>query len=699
MAVSYAGHDTFDATKRSPNASTCEGYNNPICFRDQTKAIVQKAQSQAAKRRRASHQLAKPSPPSIVPSPASPTEAAPSCVFSPSGVSNQEALFEEPQLFDESNFFSLQPNPPAQVDTVTLDFMLPKTSEEDWVSAWQQWDLSSTGLEERDTSEITILASKSFFTSHEVSNEIDLSPSTEPDNNETIDFETEALNLLLNPVPSPTLSAYGHPAFDSFQFSPDTEYYRYICNGSTKGFKTIMPIVDLISDDRLASSHLYSAALAISALSVSALESSSTDSRDGISSSSLPGPLARRHALRHYSTALTSLYREFPRSDRDSFREASMEQLLGWLMTRLLLSNLDLRLGALGAWRAHLRAAGRIISAWHSRISQSAQGRVLIHTFARMALLLEIENEDFAVTKQSTMNPCVAAEFSSMIEHSSSPRDRLLALIRKVSRVEIKYRLQPDQDRKWISKMQNIENKLLEWHKWLPPSELPVDTGIAGPIPNCSDQQSSPVWLTPLTFPNSSDPYTAAVSYAHFLCARMRSRTLYGPNAELLAPSDAESSILHICRIAAGLDPSGYKQADAYGHGMMPAIVGAYQWSNDERVRSWIIGWLKGYGDFGAREGLWDVDRTRRLMLWIDKNHKGVAYKEWHLTIARIVEEEGEEVAGDEGLVWDKMAKRAGVSIDESIETDEKSERHKPFRVVMYTRSKAGPATQYFTVP
>ncbi|KAF7560128.1 hypothetical protein G7046_g4026 [Stylonectria norvegica] len=667
----------------------CEGYNNPISFRDQTKAVVQRVQSQAAKRRRTNPTPpklpeAQPSPPakdaSSPPAQEVPIEAGKAAPLSSPAEEVKEvvqiATNAAPPAADRFEIATFLPNPLNEtITTSTLDFMIPETPvSDDWSLNWQNWDVSNmTYFPESNSNNLLLSSPQSLLATTAVAN----SPSTDADTNEAINLDIATLNYFLYPAPSPSISEYSHPAFDAFQFSPDSEYYRYFCNGSVKGFKTIMPIVDLISDDRLASSHLYSAALAVSALSMSALGITAGESLDD--SAQVPKPLAKRHALRHYSAALTSLYRAFPSSNPDSFREASLDELLGWLMTRLLLSNLDLRLGSLGAWRAHLRAVGRVISVWHGRISQSSQGKSLIHAFARMALLLELENEDFAVTKQGTMNPCVAAELNSMIEHSTSPRDRLLGLIRSVSRLEIKYRLRPDKSQKWMLKMKSIGSKLSEWQSRLPPSELPVDTGIADPIQYSADEESPLVCLTPLTFPNSSDPYTAAVSYAHFLCARMRSRTRYGLTSELLPPSDAESSILHICRIAAGLDPTGCKQADAYGHGMVPAICGAYRWSSDERIRSWILGWLQGYGGLGAE--------------------KGVAYKQWHLIMARIIEE-GDEGVGDEGTVWDKVASRADVRVDGAAGLeDEEIERDRPFRVVMYTRSQAGPATQHFLIP
>lgn len=622
-----------------------------------------------------------------------PPASAPDPVSSPLMPLNAEAVPDTSLLdsIDVSIMLAEAPGPgftSAGIDSILLDTPI----DTNWGPMLESWDFNNGSSEDP-------LANTLGFSFNDFSIPLvtEQSPSTDSDSNETVELELETINSLFNPAPSQGLTQYSHPAFTAFQFSPDHEYYRYLCNGSITGFQTLMPIVDLMSDDRLASPYLYSAALAISALSVSSLSMSTSNALSVFSSNPVPRPVSRKHALRHYTAALASLSTSFPSSSPESFRNIPMDELLGWLMTRLLLSNIDLRLGFLRAWRSHLRAVGRVISAWHSRISQSPQGKSLIHTFARMALLLELQNEDFAVTKQGTMNPCVAAELSSLIEQSSSPRDRLLALIRSVSKLEIKYRLRPEKEPKWIAKMQKIEAQLFEWQRTLPSSELPVDTGISISAPQ---EQPSNTLLTPLTFLNSSDPYTAAVNYAHFLCARMRSRTRYGPNSELIPPSDAETAVLYICRIAAGLDPSNCKQADAYGHGMMPAIVGAYRWSSDEQMRSWIINWLKGYGGIGAREGLWDVDRTRRLLLFIDEKHQGVAYKEWHLIIARIIddgEDEGESARVDDRAWNDFTEETQAANQLIGAETDT-FEGDKEFKVVMYTRSNSGPATQYFVV-
>lgn len=651
-------------------------------FRDQTDAVVQKVTSQATKRKRIKATTPKDSSsPPVSATSASPPKAAPVSV-------EGEITSDMTSILDTINF--------------SIDVCLPESLEGvSWTSNWQEWELSNVFGE---PGIINDAESPSLLIGND--EETDKAPLIECKQNEA-DLQLELMDNLLcstDLAPAHGLNDHSHPACAAFQFSPDQDYLRYLCNGSITGFQTIMPIVDLISDDRLASPYLYSAALAVSALSVSSLSlrGSSQHDLELVSFRSIPGPIARKHALQHYTAALASLSRMFPNASPESFQDTPMDQLLGWLMTRLLLSNIDLRLGCLGAWRAHLRAVGRVISVWKSRITQTPEGRSLVHAFARMALLVELENEDFAVTKQATMNPCVVAELTILIEQSASPRDRLLVLIREVSKVETKFRLKPEKRQKWIAKMGKIEAKLFEWQRTLPTSELPVDTGIAGLISHNTGMEDKPGFsLSPLTFPNSMDPYTAAVNYAHFLCARMRSRTTYGETSELIPSDDAETAILYICRIAAGLDPSNCQQVDAYGHGMMPAIVGAYRWSTDERVRGWIVGWLQGYGGVGSREGLWDVDQTRRLIIHMHNHYKDVAYKEWHLITARILPDDRNKIEfnNNEQIMWNMVARR-GMGETEAIETelDDVYDGNRPFKVVLYTRSRSGPATHYITV-
>ena len=486
------------------------------------------------------------------------------------------------------------------------------------------------------------------------------------------------------------------PAYQCFQSPRDPEYYQSVLEDKVKGLATILPLKDFVADDRLSAPHLYSAALALSALNFPDEESHSPSTDEASS--------PKRHALRHYATALQTLHSIFPDTAAEAFRDVGLDDLLAWLLTRLVLANFDLRWGLLAAWRAHLRAAGRVLSAWHSRIMSSPKGRPLAHAFARMALLVEMQNDQYSVTNLNNMNPGVASDLASMMELSDSPRDRLLVLIQEVSKLELKFRYRPNLNEKWAMKMEMLEKQLLAWQRRLPASELPVDTGLEEPVAFPPDPSypstAAPVDMTPLTFPNSSDPYTAAVNYAHFLCARMRTRTRYFDGADRLQPSDTERTVRHICRIAAGLSPAACGQADAFGHGMMPAIVGAYRWTQNTGIRSWIAGWLSGYEAFGPREGIWNVSQARRLLKFIDAElvRRRRLAGNWDIISARVEEDDALE---DDERVWDCAISRGFGALDfgDREHFSGKEAEKIPFRIVLHSRSNQGWATDHCIVP
>lgn len=538
-------------------------------------------------------------------------------------------------------------------------------------------------------------------------------------------------NQLICPRLSPSPLTLANPINKSFLFLEDADYYRQLLEGQVKGLATILPIRDLIIEEGLSTPYLYSAALAISALTLSWSDTQS---------------IAKKHALRHYTVSLNGLRDAFPENNPKSFQNASLNELLSWFLTRLLLANFDLNWGSLAAWRAHLRAAGKVLSAWHGRFSRSAAGRKLAHAFARMALLVELQNEEHAVTRQRTMNPALADELSAMLERSDAPRDRLLHLIRQVTQVEIRCRSQPGLDTKCALEMGSLEVQLAAWQRSLPASELPVDTGVQDPIAfassaaaadylacmpvvsTCSsgsgNGNGSGLHITPLTFPSSTDPYTAAVNYAHFLCARMRARTRYleGAPGGRVTPRDTETTVLHICRIAAGVAPMGCAQADAFGHGMMPAVVGAYRWTTNPQIQAWIEGWLRGYP---VREGIWNVCQTRRLIAWLDveRQRRRRTDQGWDIIAARI-EEEDEDGDGDgadggggrgskgqnEDKVWETVTRRGSesesscgslddLSVSKSGMKGASGDATTPFRVIVHSKMSGSWTTDYCVVP
>ncbi|KAI1077702.1 hypothetical protein F5B20DRAFT_583110 [Whalleya microplaca] len=642
---------------------SCEGYGNKIAFKDQTFSVTQRfsAKDDGSKRRRLQ---------------------APEKAVSKTEPQAEPVAMSGPSL---SNAYGDYTTSPVQLDGTPQVL----SGTEEW--PWPDWAL--TELPRTDEQQLQLFGDSP--------SSIQGSSLFPTDDSVYSGVNVGAVNdqLVYTPVSLP-LPTYDHSISKYFQFPEDAAYYKRLLDDQVRGLATILPLREFIANERLSTPHLLSAALAVSALTLSA--------NDGTP------PTTKQHALRHYTIALQSHQENFPDLNPGTFENTSLDALLSWFLTRLLLANFDLRWGSLAAWRAHLRAAGKILSAYHGRFSSSTTGRKLTHAFARMALLVELQNEDFAVTKMQTMNPAIADELSAMLECSDAPRDRLLFLIREVTKLEIKYRSQPGLDQKWAKKMEVIEAQLASWQRCLPSSELPVDTGLNGPIAfyndvqSCSSSSSSPLHITPLTFPNSSDPYIAAVNYAHFLCARMRARTRYVEDAGRVTPTDTETTVLHICRIAAGVAPEGCAQADAFGHGMMPAIVGAHRWTADARVRNWVVGWLRGYDRQGPREGIWNVCQARRLLTFMEaeRTRRRKTERGWDIIAARI--EEDEDSLDEEGSVWEKVVRRgsecsqgSGVAFNTGPHISEKelAKDTGPFKVVVHSKNLGSLSTDYCVVP
>ncbi|KAI9731328.1 MAG: hypothetical protein M1834_005231 [Cirrosporium novae-zelandiae] len=471
-----------------------------------------------------------------------------------------------------------------------------------------------------------------------------------------------SLTPLARPLSNTFLSLCG-----AYKFSEDVLYYQYLVDNSTYGLAHILPLKDILKTESVAP-HVYSAALALSALSLSNLNDSK--------SSRLP---SRRHALQHSMTALQGVRNNFPST---GFRGCPVTQnldiLISWLLTVLLLANFELQRGFVASWRSHLRAAGSCLGIWCGEFQKRESGRLLIQAFARMSLLLVIYNAEYAATTLDVLPPGLMEHLQELLIDSPLPQDRLLPLIKEVGELEINYRRQPEQEEKWTRKGNKLLAKLDTWQRSLPSSEFPVDDGTRSPLSFPTPSDSQQPLITPLHF-RSSDPCASACNYANFLCARMRIRTRYPSVIGRIIPPDSEQTVHTICKIAAGISPALCGQANAYSHGMLPAVIGAYRWTTDIHLRKWVIAWLSGYQS--VREGIWNVSRSIRLCSFMDKKYArwDAADEGRELVACRIVDEPDEEV-GDEA-------------------SDKEKAHTKPFKVVVHSRGWRGWSTEFVLVP
>ncbi|KAL2678676.1 hypothetical protein Neosp_009427 [[Neocosmospora] mangrovei] len=299
-----------------------------------------------------------------------------------------------------------------------------------------------------------------------------------------------------------------------------------------------------------------------------------------------------------------------------------------------------------------------------------------------MALLVELQNEELAVTGIKDMNPGVAHELSAMIQGSM-----------EVGQLELKFRCTPSMFAKWTGKLETLDARLTEWQRCLSPLEMPVDTGVDDAVSFPAQAgDPDPLQVIPLTFPNAADSTAAAVNYAHFICTRMRARTRYLENGTKIPPSNANSMALYICRIAAGLSPNSCAVTEAFGHGMMPAVVGAYWWTTNPQLRRWIVNWLQGYNKNGQREGIWNVRHARKLMMFLDGEilQRRTRAEHWNVIAARVKEQEEPFQTGQNDILE--------AELDMSSEDEDQGEGNMEFRVVVHSQSESGWATNYYTI-
>ncbi|RSL58063.1 hypothetical protein CEP51_014142 [Fusarium floridanum] len=630
---------------------TCGGYARGISFRDQTMMVIEKVQKPESRRVRKSSASG-----SVTRSPI-PQEMSRSPCQPIGPVTGLDIVQSLPQP-------DLEHMPSLAIDSpVGEDFL------------FESWDLLGNPWPEATDNQLCIMSQPSPL----------LSDAPQVDFGDLGVLEANNTCLLLQTSIPDSLSLGPSLPYDSFLFSQDSEYCQRLFDNQIRGLSAVLPLKDIFNGDYSAAPHVWSAVLAVSALTLS------IESSPGLITPAMA--TQKKHALRHYANSLRSLRVKHPQNTPEAFSSLPLQELLDWFLCRLLLANFELGRGNLTLWRAHLRATSRVFSAWHKRIRQVPRGRILAQVFARMALLVELQNEELAVTGLKDMNPGVAHELSTMIQVSTSARDRLLGFIREVGQLELKFRCTPSMFAKWTSKLEILDARLTEWQRCLSPLEMPVDSGVDDPVSFPAQVgDPDPLQVHPLTFPNAVDPTAAAVNYAHFICTRMRARTRYLENGTKIPPANANSMALYICRIAAGLSPNSCAITEAFGHGMMPAVVGAYWWTTDPQLRRWIANWLQGYDKNGQREGIWNVRQARKLMMFLDGEilQRRTRAEHWNVIAARVKEQE-ESFSTSQNDILE-------AELEMNNDDEDPGQGNLEFRVVVHSQSESGWATNYYTI-
>lgn len=437
------------------------------------------------------------------------------------------------------------------------------------------------------------------------------------------------------PFPSRVLPNSSLALAGAFEFPEDYTYFEYSAGGSFASISRVLPLAELFQSEPV-SPHVYNAAIALAALTLSSSEQYRTGSMT-----------LRRHAFHHSLKAVQGLQKELTAPHQASSAALRADTALSLFATIMLAANFELQRGSVLSWQSHMRGAASCLNAAHGGLLRKPTGMLLIHGFARMALLLRLYNEDYSVTTPEFMAPELTTWLNNLLRHSSRPHDRMLLLVEEVTALEIQKRGHPALEPVWTAKSADLLRRLELWHRSLPASELPQDDSTTNgafltvssshyPPSNTTNNNNnnqdpsteSLIRIPALHFPSSPDPCVSAVNYATYLCSRMRALTRYPnsktntqhPGLDRELPPNTEPTALAICRIAAASPPARFGASFTYSYGMLPSVVGAYRWSDNPGLRSWAKHWLSGFRT--TREGIWNVSHTLRLIAEIDPVHR-----------------------------------------------------------------------------
>ncbi|GJC90389.1 hypothetical protein ColLi_13227 [Colletotrichum liriopes] len=468
------------------------------------------------------------------------------------------------------------------------------------------------------------------------------------------------------PVPAPIAPS---GLLESAKFAEDILYYHHLRDSSPYGLLSTLSLNDIFQAEHLDGAFFH-AALALSALSISV--------------SNAPEPLVAKaslHALDHFVTALGSIRSAHLDDSDDQSAQAETFVLpqgrymaISWLATIIFLAYFELQRGQLKLWYIHCRAALAFLSQNLSSVRASAAGESLTRSFARIASLLEIYDRTY-----SDISRIASTDVSEslMLSLANSPyhADRLLCILPRVIELEEKWRGNPQHDTLWRQQAEHLVDELEAWRENLPAAEAPLaqdeDKGKSFGI-----AEGPGFSVTPLTLVDARDPVKAATSFMHYLVSLLRLQTFYSPSSDRKSPPNAAATVHLICRLAAGVSFTSCTTVNAYGHGMLPAMMNAYYMTDSAGCKEWIRGWI---GRFPReREGIWNVRHAERLLTYVDEEYgrKGLR-SGWRIIKVRMVDLD--EEATPQGDEEEKQGDRLAVEI--------------------YSRNRMGWSVDYVDIP
>ncbi|KAH7139719.1 hypothetical protein B0J13DRAFT_596747 [Dactylonectria estremocensis] len=441
---------------------------------------------------------------------------------------------------------------------------------------------------------------------------------------------------------------------ESARFVEDVVYYHHLRDSSPFGILSILSLDDITEAEYLDSTFFH-AALALSALDISL--SNTHAAQNG---------KAGLHALEHFVAALGVVGQVSGAGDEGMVYQ---EKAISWLATVLLLAQFELQRGQIGPWYTHCRGAIAFLSQNLQLVRDSQVGGSLIRSFSRIAALLDIYDRAYSVHSHLVISD-VSVSLIESLTTSPLPFDRLLFIVPRVIQLEEEWRSNPGHQMHWQEQARGLVDELEDWRNSLEPCDVPCfdDQSANGALANRSGSGDE-LSISSLSLPHSSNPVQAATNFMHYLVSILRLK--YPLRTDRQLPSEAEDIVLNVCRLAAGVPAASCAAINAYGHGMLPALMNVYYISEDAQIKSWIRTWLSNFPR--DREGIWNVRHAERLLTYVDREYSRLGPRAgWTIIKVRMVD--------------------LDVNSDEATPSTEPEEGGNPdrFSVEIYSKSRRG---------
>lgn len=145
---------------------------------------------------------------------------------------------------------------------------------------------------------------------------------------------------------------------------------------------------------------------------------------------------------------------------------------------------------------------------------------------------------------------------------------------------------------RWEDQAGTLLDELEDWKSTLELCDMPCFDDEADDNSQHTRDVNSSI-ISPLSLPRSPNPTKAATHYMHYLVSILRLK--YSLHTVQSIPPSAEEIVLMVCRLAAGMPVTSCAAVNAYGQGMVPALVNIYYISKNTQIKPWIRKWLRNF--------------------------------------------------------------------------------------------------------